>query len=255
MLRFVLVAVVISSIPAEAAPGDFAILSEHDQAVRADQLAQTFPASWHAKVRVDQAGMPEQVELAVTIPMAEAEARVTEIVRERASWFGIADPRAMHVTTRYSDVVVGVGDRWTGSLVASVQADHIIMWGHLWPITTERVSTKPAERVLRPFIGLTGSVPSRCLCGHDTVGITTRRETFELHGGMALVCHGGVLRPRAAIAIRVMIGSVRSIPGLDKLPELVDARTLEPITVGYEFPSNNGNDDGATSFTATRLCR
>ncbi|HEV7557476.1 MAG TPA: hypothetical protein VGO00_18560 [Kofleriaceae bacterium] len=254
MLRFVVVVVLISSVPAEAAPS-FATLSERDQATRADQLAQTFPAAWHAKVRVDAVGMAEQVELAVTIPLAEAEPRIADIVRERAAWFGIADTAAMHMTTRYSDVIFGVGERWTGSLVASVQSDHIILWGHLWPVATPRVSTEPAERVLKPFIGLGGSVPSRCLCGHDDVGITTRRETFELHGGIALVCAGGVMRPRAAIAIQVMLGSVRSIPGLEKLPELIDAHTLEPITGGYEFPLASTHDDGANTFTATRLCR
>ena len=255
MLRFVLVAVLISSVPAQAAPASFAILSERDRATRADQLAQTFPPAWHAKVRVDEVGMPEQVELAVTIPAAEAEARIAEIVRDRTAWFGIANVAAMHVATRYSDVVVGVGERWTGSLVASVQADRIILWGHLWPIATPRVSTEPAERLLPPFIGLRGTIPSACLCGHDRVGVITQRETFALHGGIALVCAGGVMRPRAAIAIQVMLGSVRDIPGLDKLPELVDAHTLEPITAGYEFPVANTNDDGATTFTKTRLCR
>jgi hypothetical protein len=91
------------------------------------------------------------------------------------------------------------------------------------------------------------------LC-RDHTAVTTVRSTFELHGGIALVCRDGVMRPRAAIAIQVMMGSVRDIPGLDKLPELVDARTLEPITAGYEFPQANGTDGGST-FTATRLCR
>lgn len=217
------------------APPPIPLISLDERDHRAAAIAKTFRAADHAIVHLDITGMIDRVELTRSMPKEDAAAALLQLVRDHARDFGVANPDKLHVITQNNDLYVGEGARWTGAIRMTSWDNHVMIGGHLWPVTTPAPPAVDVERVLAPFLGLDGTEPSKCLCGHDTVGVTTRREMFEVRTGVAFVCDHGALRPHEAIAISLTANA--HVPALAKLPTLFDARTGEPIAADYLMPS------------------
>lgn len=225
--------------PARPVVADHALpvltLAARDAAARAVEAR--FPATWKPTATVDAAGLPETLELQVDPPITDATAteRVLAIVRERPDVFGVRDAKRLAAWVRYAQVYVGEGERWTGELSARVAGRHVKLEGHVWPVDSPAVPIELAEAAIRPFIGQTGSAPSKCLPPCDKVAITLVRESFTLEPATALVCRDGVFHPRAAIAIEVVPGNI-AFDGRDRIPRLIDAITGEAIDDDFVMP-------------------
>lgn len=208
-----------------------------DRAAAAHALEARFPAEWKAKVTVDAIGLPETLELQVDPPItgATATARVLAIVRDHPDVFGVRDPTRLAAWLRYAQVYVGEGERWTGELTARVVGRHVAFEGHLWPVDSPAVPLDLAEAAIRPFIGKTGTAPSKCLRPCDKIAVRLVRDSFTLEPATALVCRDGVLHPRAAIAVEVVPGNIQ-FDGRDRMPRLVDAVTGEAIDDDFVMP-------------------
>jgi hypothetical protein len=146
------------------------------------------------------------------------------------------------------DGSIGEGARWTGRIAASFDEPHFVIYGHLWPIDTPAVANPEVVKVTRPYYGLHGEYRSKCMpgCGHPDEDFTISDKSFAFHPGMALVCGDGVVRARAVIRIETTFTPGSRVEGMEKLPDLVDAHSLEPITSGWLMPGDNG-EPSATS--------
>ena len=235
-------------VSAPAAAKSFPILSQQARQDAAKTAAASFPEAWHAKVEVDEVGMPETIELAVPTAIDDDHAaeRVLEIVRDHAGLFGIQDKRKLHSHRDYADVSVGEGERWTGAIEAHYEGTKLIVRGHLWPIATPESPAIDRKKLLAPYVGKKGTAPSKCKC-RTTEEITTREANFRVDVAVALVCKAGVLTPRMAIAIDPELGSAK-VPALENMPRLLDATSRERITDDFTMPPYGAGEDYPRAF-------
>jgi hypothetical protein len=230
-----LLALLVISSPALAEPPTFRLLSRAEQAKTASVLATKFPKTWHAKIEVDEAGFPSQVELEVPTPVDDEHAveRALEIVRDRADMFGVTDGSRLHARRDGADVAIGQGARWTGKLSVHYEGRRVVIWGHLWPVATPPPLAIDRNKLLAPYVGLRGKAPSKC-CKHNE-DVVTRADNFRVDVAVALICDHGTLTPKYAIGIRAELGAA-DVPGLEDMPRLLDAYTRERIDDDFWMP-------------------
>jgi hypothetical protein len=234
----------------------FRQLSKPERADAVAAIVAALPAELAPKVEVDFAGYPHDVTLTLPAPVAEADrvARALGFLREHARLFGIVDATTLPYQLDGTFIRVGEGERWTGQIVVEFRDREMSIFDHLWPIATEQVARPAAEleALVKPYYGLHGEFRSKCLekCGHHDSSFVLGKSDFSFRPGMALVCTPEGVVVRAAFAIRRHYRPGSSVPGIEKLPQLVDARTLAPITGNFYMPNNGSVVAGVVAIEA-----
>ncbi|MBA3539078.1 MAG: hypothetical protein H0T79_05575 [Deltaproteobacteria bacterium] len=222
----------------------FAVVAAKDRPAAAAAIAARFPAAWSPRVEVDFAGFPKNVVLTLPEVVAEADRlpRARAVLRAHAKTFGILDAHDLPYQLDGSMIRLGAGTRWTGQIVVSFAAREMTIYNHLWPVASERIAGDPErlEALVKPFYGLHGEFLSRCLkgCGHGDSKFVVDKHSFAFRSGMALVCTPEGLTVRPAVAIDPLWRAGSRVPGAEKLPALVDPRTLAPIEGNWFIPSS-----------------
>lgn len=219
----------------------FDVVPGAEREARARAIEARLPAAWQPKVRVDFAGYPAVVELALPDAITDRFGAVEQLLRDHAELFGIRGPLVKRIETPGQRHVYGAGRRWTGSIHVYLDGPRVTMSGHLWPIDTPVIPLAAGESVVSPYYGRHARYLSRCK-GCSDRDVVLRAESFGLAPSIALVCEDGRVTPRPAIAIEKRYrGEIDGSPE-PQIPDLVDATSLLPIE-GF-VPG-----DGATAET------
>lgn len=233
----------------------FPLVDKQHRPAAAAEIAKTFPAEWHPVVTADFAGMPQEVTLELPAEVAADDRipRALAIVRDHAAALGVLAARELHYVVDSDMIRIGAGERWSGQIVASFEGRKLTLYGHLWPIAVERLAVPPeAEKLVSPFYGVAGEYLSKCLdCGHKDSHFVLDKHSFSFAAGMALVCTPEGVVSRAAISIERNYRPGSRIPGIEKLPDFVDAHTLAPLRapeLGIYIPGDGAYVAGTTTF-------
>lgn len=240
--------------------GSFAVYAKTARPGFASKLALTFPAAWKPEVEADFAGMPKQVilELPDEPKPAARPARALAVIKDHAEAFGVLAPNELHYTLDNDMILIGAGARWTGRIVARFEGKKLVLYDHLWPIVIEQLEVPAAaEKLVSGYYGQKGEYRTMCLPGckkdHD---FTVDKHSFRFVAGMALVCTNAKAQVRPAIAIVRNYAEGSRIAGIEKLPRLVDAHTLEPLAgdrANHFYLPGDGTFAGGVMKLGTRV--